>query len=97
MYGGMCHGVYAQSILSMPGILQQNEIDVVFSFMFNESLIQRARNLLAANFMKTDCTHLMFIDSDIRFNPADVVKMVQADKEVICGIYPKKEIGRAHV
>ena len=92
MYGGMCHGVYTQSVLSMPGVLAQSGIEVVFSFMFNESLIQRARNLLSANFLKTDCTHLMFIDSDIRFNPADIAKMVEADKEVICGIYPKKEI-----
>jgi hypothetical protein len=60
--------------------------------MFNESLITRARNALAHNFLKTDCTHLMFIDADIRFNPGDIPPMVDADKEIICGIYPKKEI-----
>ena len=34
----------------------------------------------------------MFIDADIRFNPEDIVKMIEADKDIICGIYPKKEI-----
>ena len=92
MYGGMCHGVYAQSMLSTPSTLSNNDIECVFSFMFNESLIQRARNGLANMFLKTDCTHLMFIDSDIRYNPEDIVHMVRAEKEVICGIYPKKEI-----
>ena len=34
----------------------------------------------------------MFIDADITFNSADIVRMVQADKDIICGLYPKKEI-----
>jgi hypothetical protein len=34
----------------------------------------------------------MFIDADIKFNPADILKMLEVDKDVICGIYPKKEI-----
>jgi hypothetical protein len=34
----------------------------------------------------------MFIDADITFNPADIVSMVNADKDIICGLYPKKEI-----
>jgi len=34
----------------------------------------------------------MFIDADINFNPNDVVTMLRADKDVIGGIYPKKEI-----
>jgi hypothetical protein len=34
----------------------------------------------------------MFIDADISFNPADIIRMIQADKDIICGLYPKKEI-----
>jgi len=92
MYGGMCTGAYTQSILNLPSIMAQEKIEVLMSFMFNESLIQRARNALAAAFMKSDCTHMMFIDADIRFNPHDILSMLKADKEIICGIYPKKEI-----
>jgi len=92
MYGGMCTGFYTQSIITLQKVLNDNGIDVSFSFMFNESLIQRGRNALAQGFMKSQATHMMFIDADIRFNPQDVVKMIQADKDIICGIYPKKEI-----
>jgi hypothetical protein len=93
MYGGMCTGYYAQSLVGVGPYMTENGVKVSISMMFNESLIQRGRNALADQFLnKTDCTHLMFIDSDIRFNPADILKMLQADKEVICGIYPKKEI-----
>jgi hypothetical protein len=92
MYGGQCAGWYTQSILNLVNVFSGAGINTQFSFMFNESLITRARNALAHQFLKTDATHLMFIDSDIRFNPADIVKMLEVDKEIICGIYPKKEI-----
>jgi len=92
MYGGMCTGHYTQAILQLQGLCQQNRIDMAASFMFNESLITRARNSLVHGFMKSGFTHLMFIDADIRFNPNDIMAMLLANKEVICGIYPKKEI-----
>lgn len=93
MYGGMCTGFYTQSMLQVPTIARNAGIEVSFSFMFNESLIQRARNALVHAFSKRpECTHLMFIDADIKFNPADIVSLVMADKDIICGIYPKKEI-----
>ena len=92
-YGGMCTGFFAQSLVQTVSILKANDIEMTVSFLFNESLIQRGRNLLAHQFMQNEAaTHLMFIDADIRFNPADIVHMVRADKEIICGIYPKKEI-----
>ena len=92
MYGGMCAGFYVQSILNMIPVLQSRNITVSFSFMFNESLITRARNGLVHQFMRTECSHLMFIDADIKFDPTDILRMIEADKEIICGIYPKKEI-----
>jgi len=92
MYGGMCAGFYTQSILQLTKVCADHGVQLSFSFMFNESLITRARNSLAQTFLKTECTHLMFIDSDILFDPRDIVTMLQADKDIICGIYPKKEI-----
>lgn len=92
MYGGMCCGAYTQSIINLVTACNANGIDVSFSFMFNESLIQRARNGLVHNAMKTNFTHFMFIDSDIRFHAMDIISMMKADKPLIAGIYPKKEI-----
>jgi hypothetical protein len=93
MYGGMCTGFFTQSLITATKVLSDNNIDLSVSFLFNESLIQRGRNLLAHQFMRNEAaTHLMFIDADIKFNPADIVHMLRADKDIICGIYPKKEI-----
>jgi hypothetical protein len=65
---------------------------VKFSFLFNESLITRARNYLVDEFLRTDFTHLLFIDSDIHYNPQDILALIALDKDVIGGPYPKKSI-----
>ena len=92
MYGGMCAGPYTQSLMAMPAVLNQHGVSMSCGFLFNESLITRARNALVKNFLATDATHLMFIDADIRFNPYDILHMINSNKDIICGIYPKKEI-----
>ena len=92
MYGGMCTGTYALNLTTTPSVLNQNGIGMTFSLMLNESLITRARNRFAHDFLQTDATHMMFIDADISWQPYDIVEMLRADVDVICGIYPKKEI-----
>lgn len=92
MYGGMCTGVYTKSMLSFINFMINNGHNYAFMFRYNESLIQRARNALAHNFINSECTHLLFIDADIGFDPAEIWHMLEQDKDVICGIYPSKAI-----
>ena len=93
MYGGMNHGLYMKACLDLQALCMQYGIQVKFSFLFNESLITRARNYLVDEFYhRSDCTHLLFIDSDINFDPRDVIAMLALDKDVIGGPYPKKAI-----
>lgn len=97
MYGGMCTGMYASAVMQCVGTFGQAGIQMYYSFMMNESLITRARNSMAYDFLNSDATHLMFIDADIGFTPADIPRMAAADKDIICGIYPKKEINWVQV
>lgn len=93
MYGGMCTGGYTVGLLNTVQVFMQHRVLMYYAHMQNESLITRARNRLAYDFLNTpDATHLMFIDADISFSPEDIVKMIDADKDIICGLYPKKEI-----
>jgi len=97
MYGGLCTGMYTSGIMQLVGTCGQNNIQMYYSFMMNESLITRARNSMAYDFLKSEATHLMFIDADISFNPQDIPRMIQVDKDIICGLYPKKEINWVEV
>jgi hypothetical protein len=93
MYGGMNHGLYMKACLDLQSLCFQYGVKIKFSFLFNESLITRARNYLVDEFVnRSDCTHLLFLDSDIHFNPQDVIAMLALDKDVIGGPYPKKAI-----
>jgi hypothetical protein len=97
MYGGMAHGLYIKSCLDLQTTFNQYGIETKFSFLFNESLITRARNYLVDEFLRTDYTHMMFIDSDIHFSPKDVIALLALDKDVIGGPYPKKSINWGNV
>ena len=95
MYGGQCSGMFARSISDLSALCTHYGIQVRFYFLFNESLITRARNYCADEFMRSGDTHLMFIDSDIGFNAQDVIAMLalQSDEspyDILAGPYPKK-------
>jgi len=92
MYGGQCTGVFVQSLLALSGMFSANGVILQCAFMFNESLITRARNNLTHQFLETDCTHLLFIDADMKFFAEDIFRMLVCDKDVMVAICPKKEI-----
>ena len=95
MYGGMCAGMFTRSVADLSALCASNGIQIQFYFLFNESLITRARNYCCDEFMRSDATHMMFIDSDIGFNPRDIIALMglqteDSEYDVIGGPYPKK-------
>ena len=94
-YGGTCN---TEFVIATMGLILQiqryKDIDMVIYPITFESLISRARNAAAAWALSGDYTHLLFIDSDISFDPADVFKLIVADKDVVVGVYPKKYYNR---
>lgn len=95
MYGGQCAGMYSKSIADLSAMCAKYQIPMQLYFLFNESLITRARNYCVDEFMRSTATHLMFIDSDIGFNPQDIIALLalstdDSEYDVIGGPYPKK-------
>ena len=82
--------MYTKSSCDLATISTQYGMDIRFFYLFNESLITRARNYLVDEFLRSPYTHLMFIDSDIHFNPNDVLTLAALDKDIIGAPYPKK-------
>ncbi|HGY5551521.1 MAG TPA: hypothetical protein ACN46R_07695 [Prochlorococcus sp.] len=97
MYGGVCHGIYVKSLLETTSLLTAYGIKSEHWFVGNESLITRARNHCAFDFLKSDSTHLLFIDADISWKASDVLYMFnlltqRADIKILAGLYPRKGI-----
>ena len=78
-------------MVQMIGFLEHQGVKTGMLTPCQESLITRARNLIANEFLRQKSyTHLLFIDADIGFQPELPWKYLQADKDVVCGIYPVK-------
>lgn len=92
MYGGNAKSVYVACVSDLAQKLARAGHTTYQVSMTNESLITRARNTLAHEFMKSDADALLFIDGDHGFNTDDIVKMVDSGKDVIGAIYPMKSI-----
>ena len=98
MYGGMCGGQYTKSTADLAKLAMHYGMEVEFFYLFNESLITRARNYCVDEFLRNEnFTHLMFIDSDIGFNANDVLSLAalaspDSEYDILCGPYPKKTI-----
>jgi hypothetical protein len=98
MYGAMCSGMYTRAMADLSAKMAKYGIPLQFYYLFNESLITRARNYCVDEFMRSDATHLLFIDSDIGFKADDVIAMMGLmiqnpdEYDVMCGPYPKKTI-----
>ena len=67
-------------------------VGVTLSDISNCSIITLARNSLVAEFLKTDCTELLFIDSDVIATPADILRLMaqSGGKDITAGAYPRR-------
>ena len=96
MYGGSCFGTYTKSMADLSFIAGKHGLTIKHYFLFNESLIQRARNYCVDEFLRSDCDYFLFIDADIGFNPHDVLALLQycndTTHQIVTGPYPKKAI-----
>jgi len=96
MYGGQCAGMFTKATNDLAAACAIYGIPLKFYYLFNESLITRARNYCVDEFLRSDCTHLMFIDSDIGFDYKDVLTLLHFtgtdDYDITTGPYPKKTI-----
>lgn len=95
MYGGLCSGMFARSTADLAAMCASYGLQLQLYYLFNESLITRARNYIADEFMRSEATHLMFIDADIGFDARDVIALLtlsiqRPEYDIIGGPYPKK-------
>ena len=90
-YGGMCNTSYVTCMINTIDIFNGFNIPLKIEFCRNDSLVTRARNNLIAKAMcNKETTHIIFIDSDISWDPMDIIKLLLSDKPLIGGIYPLK-------
>ena len=88
-YNATVSSQYTSSLISTCLLLKSMNIEFNVHFI-NNQIVTRARNMIAHIFMTGDYSHLMFIDADIIWQPDDIVKLLNHEKECVIGIYPNK-------
>lgn len=88
-YQGVVHSGCMLSLFKLSHELRSRSIQQQLRMLDGE-MVARARNRLLADFLESNATHMLFVDSDISFDPQAVIRMLQANLGVIGGIYPKK-------
>ena len=80
---------YVISLLELQKECLERKIPVTVNFV-KSSLVTQGRQMIVSKFLKSDCSHLLFIDSDISFNYRMFEKILLADRDIILIPYPIK-------
>ena len=95
MYGGLLSEATMHGLLQLQQWSYERGVGFRFQSMGNESLITRARNTIVSMMMDQQdyvATHLLFIDADIGFSAQNIERLLCSEKDVACGVYPRKHI-----
>ena len=90
-YNGKVDTDYAIALAESCQMATINGIKVTAAVMGNGAFIDLARCTFAAMFLKTDCTHLFFIDADLRWEPRAFVGLLTSGRPIVAGAYRKRE------
>jgi hypothetical protein len=72
-------------------IVDRPPFDYQLGRLVGDADISRARNNLTMGFMKSNCTHLLFVDSDLIFSADQIERLIGHNEDIVGGFYPKKK------
>lgn len=85
------HFSYIRSLMDTIRALAARGIEVVWWPRCGDSLLPACRNLIAMEFVKRpELTHLLWIDADMTWTGADVLRLLDHDLDIVAGLYRAK-------
>ena len=89
----------AISLMRLAQNVVEHGITVQISSICGCSVVTRARNMIAHEFLKSDCDSLIFIDSDMTFDPESVLRLMawNQNKPIVAGAYEARKDGKIYI
>jgi hypothetical protein len=81
---------YTTSLVNSVRVAQDNGVFLHPVFMSYDALVQRARNDLFRLAVEGEYDHMIFIDSDMEWNPMWIMELLGRSEDVVGGTYRKK-------
>lgn len=91
-YRGEVHTGYVSSLVRMIADLSRNGIGVTYADPSDGTVIDVQRDKIAKDFLESKATHLLAIDSDMKFEPSLARKLLSTGKDFIGALYTKRAI-----
>ena len=91
-YDGKLSIKLAYALAQLMPAAMRHGISIRLGHVSGCSIITMARNKLVDEFLKTDCTELLFIDSDVIAQADDILRLMaqSGDKDITAGNYPRR-------
>ena len=94
-YNGRVDDIYSQSLAEAAFCCPLYQVYFTAAVMRGGAFIDLTRNLFAHWFLTNpeleECTHLFFIDSDLKFEPRAFVGLAKAGKPICAGAYRRRQ------
>jgi hypothetical protein len=89
----------AVSLMKLSQMVLQHGIDIQVNSICGCSVVSRARNVIAKQFLESDCDHLMFIDSDMTFEPESVIRLMawNQTRGIVAGAYLARKEPKTYI
>lgn len=91
-YDGKLSIKLAYTLAALMPMAMQHGMSVKLGHVSGCSIITMARNMLVDQFLDSECTDLLFIDSDVIARPEDILRLMaqSGDKDITAGSYPRR-------
>jgi len=96
-YDGSVSIEYSSSLANSAILLNNNGYTLDHLYVNGEAIVQSARNKLFFNAYHKDYDCVVWIDSDIEWNPKDLLKLVSSPLDVIGATYRRKTMKEMYV
>ena len=90
-YDGKCDIEFTNSICRAAFTAPLFGVKLTMSLIPGGAFIDLSRNQLVQAFLKSEATHLFFIDTDLEFGPEAFIGLLRCDLPIVCGVYPKRQ------
>lgn len=89
-FEGKVHVPFAISLAETSVLLSMHQIGVQYQIVTSGSLLEAERNRLVDAFLRSDCTHMLCLDSDLGWPAQAVLALLQKNEDFIAGVYPTR-------
>lgn len=96
LYDGKMDYRVAACLLTETLIARENGDELSVCVLPGCSDLARGRNQIVHEFLESDCDRLVFLDSDITFEPGSLIKIAHYPEDLVGGAYRLKQEGESY-